>query len=400
MASDEGCGPTVRVPLKHNATWRQLVITQAARLRACMSDECRASIDADGSKQHIETRQHIETLLGRAESAADGPARPLQWWNGSLQDLAWLSLHEAEAELTPQLKDEALRAFAERFVAKATGLLPADGPTVTRVKGLLKQAQPTADAPAAPASKINIMGPNGMPAVSVLPISVLRDAGSQPTSAVLVGPPVLADDGSQPGVPPAGSATATLQPLDRFAVQELVRAVFAASDENFAQSRGFRNRLIRLIVLSLAAVGLVMAVAATVLHGSDLVKSPPDISPLSAVLLISLFGAVGALISGVPALAKATGTWNPFSLPLYQMLLKVVLGPVFAIVGILLLWARWVGDLTFPLGNVAMLAVWAVLFGSAQQLVTQVIDSRVETLVKEPGTKTSGTGSSQGTDSA
>ena len=69
----------------------------------------------------------------------------------------------------------------------------------------------------------------------------------------------------------------------------------------------------------------------------------------------------------------------------------MALGPVFAIVGILLLWARWVGDLTFPLGNVAMLAVWAVLFGSAQQLVTQVIDSRVETLVKRPGTNTSGT---------
>src|SRR5215467_5947680 len=54
------------------------------------------------------------------------------------------------------------------------------------------------------------------------------------------------------------AADSPASPRDRAAVAHLARAVHGAWDERYAQSRGFRNRLIRLTLISLAALGLLM----------------------------------------------------------------------------------------------------------------------------------------------
>jgi hypothetical protein len=279
---------------KRRASWRQLVITRAARDRARL----RAARVSQGS-----ALQDIEMLLERAESAAGQATGLARWWTGSSQDLAWLSLHEAEALLIGLLSRGELIAQARDLLVKARALPMTKDERVQAVeKGL--------DAP------------------------------------------------------------------DRAAITHLARAVHGAWDERYAQSRGFRNRLIRLTLISMGALGLLMGAFAT--NAIPLyIKFLPSFVETAA--LVALFGAVGALIIAVPPLARAAGTWNPFSLPFYQLLLKLVLGPVFAIVGVMLLQSKLIPNIKFPT-DLPDLLTWGILFGAAQQTVTRVVDRRAADL--------------------
>jgi hypothetical protein len=170
-------------------------------------------------------------------------------------------------------------------------------------------------------------------------------------------------------------------PLKPAAVAHLARAVYDASDAGYAQSRTFRNRLIRLTLISLGAIGLMLAAFAT--NAIPLpVKGIAAPSHIETAVLVSLFGAAGALITAVGPLARATGTWNPFSLPYYQMLLKVALGPLFALIGVMMLASGLIPNVLFPM-PLPDLLIWALVFGATQQAVTRVIDNRVNGLVSE-----------------
>jgi hypothetical protein len=296
-----------------SASWRQLVINRVARVRADLNVALKGHNDGVGAEP-------IRRLLERAECGAWQPVSLRSWWTGSSQEMAWLSLHEAEAQLARMMTGEELVAQAIDLLAKAPAVL---GASDARVKAV-------APAVAKPAEVV---------------------------SAV---------------------------PLAPAAVAHLARAVYNASDERYAQSRGFRNRLIRLTLISLGALGFLMIGFAT--NAVPLpIKGIAASSRFETALLVSLFGFVGALITATPPLARAAGTWNPFSLPLYQLLLKVVLGPVFAIVGGMLLQARLIPNVQFPM-PLSDLLVWALVFGGSQQAVTRIIDSRIAGLVSDEPT--------------
>jgi len=301
---------------KRASSWRQLVITRAARDRA----ELHVAVHAAGPQKGARARD-IEPLLRRAEWAASRPGSPRRWWSGSIQDLAWLSLHEAEAQIIELLAGQELVAYAKDLLAKARTLAMAGDERPEAIRRALEPA------PQAPRRW-----------------------------------------GRRSAVPPA---------LDAAAVAHLYRAVHAMWDERYAQSRGFRNRLIRLTLISLVALGLLTVAFATNAIPLYIKVLPSFVETAS---LVSLFGAVGALIIGVPPLAKAAGTWNPFSLPLYQLLLKLALGPVFAIVGVMLLQSRLIPNIEFP-ADLPDLLTWAIVFGAAQQTVTRAVDRRAADLV-------------------
>src|SRR5439155_23794709 len=105
---------------------------------------------------------------------------------GCYQEQAWLSLHEAEAQIIEVLPLEELRARADGLLGKARRALGGDDPRIWYVKSLLRE-----DATA----------------------SELR--------------PRLA---------------------------HLARATYDVLDDRYAQSRGYRNRLIRLTLIALAGI--------------------------------------------------------------------------------------------------------------------------------------------------
>jgi hypothetical protein len=285
---------------RRSASWRQLAITRAARDRAALAAA------AFGDPRVVQ----IAKLLSAAESAAARRTSTLRWFSGSCQDLAWLSLHEAEAQLVVLLPDKELMAYARDLVAKAKKLSMAED---ERVKKLA---------------------------------------------------PAVAE-------PPG-------RRLDRCEVAHLARAVNGVSDARYAQSRGFRNRLIRLTLISLAFLGLLMIAFAT--NAIPLLSGKMRPSFIETAALVALFGAVGAMVSAVPPLANAAGTWNPFSLPLYQLFVKLVLGPIFALVGIMLLQSRVIPNVQFP-KRLPDLLVWAIVFGASQQAVTRLVDRRAAAII-------------------
>jgi hypothetical protein len=159
----------------------------------------------------------------------------------------------------------------------------------------------------------------------------------------------------------------------------LARATFDTLDDKYAQSRGYRNRLIRLT--SLALVGIALAIIAGTMSQLDF-RPVVNARGWRTVVLIMLFGSMGALVTAIPPLAKANGVRNPFSLPFFQLLLKLAMGPLFAVVGVLILQDGLIKDLQAA-ADLRGLLVWATLFGAAQQSVTRFIDKRVTGLLGE-----------------
>jgi hypothetical protein len=159
----------------------------------------------------------------------------------------------------------------------------------------------------------------------------------------------------------------------------LARATFDTLDDKYAQSRGYRNRLIRLT--SLALVGIALAIIAGTMSQLDF-RPVVNARGWRTVMLIMLFGSMGALVTAIPPLAKANGVRNPFSLPFFQLLLKLAMGPLFAVVGVLILQDGLIKDLQAA-ADLRGLLVWATLFGAAQQSVTRFIDKRVTGLLGE-----------------
>jgi hypothetical protein len=161
---------------------------------------------------------------------------------------------------------------------------------------------------------------------------------------------------------------------------DVTRAVYDKKDESYAQSRNYRNRLIRLS--GIGVVGVTLLIVATA-------RGPIDLNPAGRAgipggwktpLLIALFGALGAFVSSIPALSRMHGTRNPFCLPHYQLLLKLTTGPLFAFFGIVMLQSGVISELN-PASTLLELLVWAAIFGSTQQAVTRLVDDRVSVLV-------------------
>ena len=68
--------------------------------------------------------------------------------------------------------------------------------------------------------------------------------------------------------------------------------------------------------------------------------------------------------------------------PLFQLLLKLAMGPLFALVGVLILQTKLISELR-PAEDLRTLVVWATVFGAAQQTVTRFIDQRVSGILGE-----------------
>ena len=101
--------------------------------------------------------------------------------------------------------------------------------------------------------------------------------------------------------------------------------------------RAFRNRL---VIGSLIAAGGVatLVVLQLVFDDADIVAQPESttgISRLGLMFLVMAFGTIGGLLSAVPALAAVPTAPGPYNFPLQQAILKIVLGALTGLVGVI-----------------------------------------------------------------
>jgi len=298
-----GCGDEDDAT-RRKAAWRQVVLSRARRSRHDLL--CAWAASPPGRDLDRWGEEAAELIL-KARDSALHTVSLWSWLEGCYQEQAWLSLHEAEAQIIEVLPLEELRARADGLLGKARRALGGDDPRIWCIKSLLRE-------------------------------------------------------------------DATAREL-RPRLAHLARATYDALDDRYAQSRGYRNRLIRLTLMALA--GIVLCLVAGTMSTLDF--GPTDQANAGAwrtVVSILLFGSIGALVTAIPPLAKANGARNPFSLPLFQLLLKLTMGPLLAIVGLLILQDKLIGRFSTP-ANLRGLLIWATLFGAAQQSVTRFIDQRV-----------------------
>jgi hypothetical protein len=218
----------------------------------------------------------------------------------------------------------------------------------------------------------------------------------------------------------APAETRRMSPVDR---ERLVAAVQGSMGE--ARNEQMRVRSFRNLLLIFAAVLFVLAAGVCAIGmavpeklpvcfqpvqiAPGQVQSPPQSrrivcptreSPVAAqqdvdtvvaetvdawdVPLIEFLGLLAAAVATATALRKVRGTSTPYSLPAALALLKLPLGALTALLGLMLMRGNFVPGLS-ALDSSAQIIGWAVVFGYAQQAFTQVVDRKAQDLLEDVG---------------
>jgi hypothetical protein len=178
------------------------------------------------------------------------------------------------------------------------------------------------------------------------------------------------------------STVPKISPADAaYAAAVSLRAYYDESDLNYEEARGLRNRLIKLTAAGVAGTGLLLLSGALgVLRVAASASAAAAVSGLGEFLMVALFGAVGAFISGMRALSASPRPASPYYLASYQLMLKLALGPVFALLGVLAIQSSFADQLTPFKSFGGAVLLWAAIFGGAQQLLTGILDRKASAI--------------------
>ncbi|MEV4415959.1 hypothetical protein [Catellatospora sp. NPDC049609] len=174
-------------------------------------------------------------------------------------------------------------------------------------------------------------------------------------------------------------------------MRELAVSVLLASqvaeEQERAQARSFRNILLASILVT-AAIAVLFIVWGFKDPGpiaSKLCFTPQDdgslVCPISGqpsgkdVLLVEAFGAGAAALAAAVSLRGIQGTSTPYWVPLMLVLLRLPVGALAALMGLVLIHGGFVPGLS-NLDSSAQIVAWAIIFGVAQESVTRLVDNQ------------------------
>ena len=170
----------------------------------------------------------------------------------------------------------------------------------------------------------------------------------------------------------------------RTVMRGVMRSSFAQSDAFHEDARNFRNRLVVSTVITVV-VAIALILLQWRLPHAPIFQRPKDVAKASRwtlTMLIMVFGGVGALVTAIPAMAAIPTVRSPYNFPLPQALLKIALGSLTAMVGVVVIGSSGV---TKGFSSLEALIAIAVVFGSGQQAITQFLDKRAGQLVTQAG---------------
>jgi len=266
-------------------------------------------------------RSSVDQQLELARRASTGPFPRWQWWNGTSIETAWNATHLAQSML-PLVVDAAA--------------LP----------GQLVDARRR---------------------------SMMRLAVADPLRTA-VEEPALTDRTE------AGRATRR----DRHTINAALRASLELADDEHRNLRDWRNRLLRVAALALLAVVMTLTVAAlrptylplcaTLQGGGLLCPGGAARATGHDATLVAFLGALGGALAAILAMRRASPGSSPYRITPALSLVRVPLGALTAVVGIMLVQSGEIPGLV--LTRPAQVAVFALLFGFSQELVTRLLESR------------------------
>ncbi|MBM7772080.1 hypothetical protein JOD54_002284 [Actinokineospora baliensis] len=174
----------------------------------------------------------------------------------------------------------------------------------------------------------------------------------------------------------------------REVVLAALRAAHQASHDAATAVRSLRNRI---ILFGLLLLGINLAVGwLTAYHehmlplcltsGSTTTCPTGGATPTSGdVWWLQLMGMLGASIAVVVLLLRTKPSVVPYTLTPYQALVKVLLGSILSVIGVLILRA---GLLTDVVTSQAALLTFALVLGYSQQVGTRLLDTFADQVVQ------------------
>ncbi|MFI0960699.1 hypothetical protein ACH4S8_04685 [Streptomyces sp. NPDC021080] len=173
--------------------------------------------------------------------------------------------------------------------------------------------------------------------------------------------------------------------VDRQRIESALRGAYIANGFTRGRLRTFNHILLVAAVVLIALtvlLGVLNANWGPILACSDLGANPlcpsGDKPNHNNILLIELIGAAGATVSAVYSLARAQRVEDPYMVHVGQAILKVSLGGITAVLGLILLLATP----GFHATTTWQILAFAVIFGYSQQAFTRFIDSKGDELLK------------------
>ncbi|MDQ4006484.1 MAG: hypothetical protein M3211_00130 [Actinomycetota bacterium] len=299
---------------------------------------------------------------------------------------AWLSLHTAEVLLAQHVPPCELDLQAGRATALLQTLLKPDDPRRPQLEAALVSPAPQKTADPEQPSPVQ-----RSPARRLVPLR-RRKAREQRAAEAHAAERRAAEQGTAE----ERSAECRAREADaaacrkRAAIGEALRVAFSEQDEQYARVRSFRNLLLwcffGLIALSvaLAVIGwidpnhLPLCFYDEDNDNADLVSCPlgKDRGATSAdAALVEFLGSVGGGVAAVVAIRRLQGTTTPFGVPLMLALIKLPLGAITALAGLLLIHGRFVPGLSI-LDTRGQILAYAIVLGYAQQAFTRFVDRR------------------------
>ena len=283
------------------------------------------------SESQLSASNEIARLIIVAEAVADEGVRFFSWrrfadwWFGGRVEEAWMNLHQAELLLTgAAIEGRVFQTMMEDALSHALRLA-ADDP--------LRQRLET----------------DGHDLLA-------RRIGSTTTA----------------------SSLAATSP--QVAMQAVLQKSFQQSDAYHRSARAFHNRLVITIMVT-----LVVAVSLVVIQWRlptaqiiPLHKGSSDLSRWAVMLLIIVFGSLGALITTIPSMAAIPRVSGPYNFPLQQSFVKVFVGSLSALVGVVVIGNSGLAN---GFASLQPLLGVAIVFGAGQQAVTQFLDKRAGEII-------------------
>lgn len=312
-------GPRKRIWVQHVAVETDKLETrvEAARARGTLTES--QEIVADG----------VSRAIRKARLAAfrDDPIpnRFANWWRGTLVEAAYRQMHTARAQMVDLYDESELLAEVPLAVARANATLHRDDPRVLTVKELTE-------------------------------------------------------------CPPD---------VRRARVRRLVGDSYERLDLEHAQLRSFRNILLSAATfLTLITIGTLVFVAINPslmplcfegdIHACPTSEWGPTAEPVprsADILVVAVLGALGGALAATLSIRNLKGTSTPYDVPVALAALKVPMGALTAILGLVAIQGQFIPGLS-QLDSQGMILAYALVFGFAQQALSRLLDQQAQNLLE------------------
>ncbi|HET9826898.1 MAG TPA: hypothetical protein VFQ11_00135 [Nocardioidaceae bacterium] len=318
---------------RNKRIWAQDVKVSAdvleARLASLTGDPSAVADRVDREALAAGVRDRLTAARNAALRVDPLPGRVSNWWRGTLIEAAYQNLHAAESLIVDLYNPEDVEAEIPEAVARIEAGLGRDDPRRIAALDLLE----------------------GSPA----------------------------------------------DPGRRQRLRKAVEVGFGSSDLEHSRLRSFRNAVVASTIA--LVVTLVVFVAWVSLNPTEVsfCFTPSGKGPVCPsgsagpgahdVLTISLLGVLGGLLSAIVSIRNVRGTSLAYDVPQALAMLKMPLGALCAIGGLLLIRGDFIPGFS-ALDSQDQILAYAFGFGVAQQLLIGLIDRRAQTLLDAAPGKT------------